>query len=50
MDRSGGASAVAVGLADLDHFPTPEENADFFVDYGETGPFVAEVGDSECAV
>jgi sulfite reductase beta subunit-like hemoprotein len=50
MDRSGGASAVAVGLADLDHFPTPEENADFFVDYGETGPFVSEVGDSECAV
>jgi sulfite reductase (ferredoxin) len=50
MDRSGGASAVAVGLADLDHFPTPEENPDFFVDYGETGPFVAEVGDSECAV
>jgi sulfite reductase beta subunit-like hemoprotein len=50
MDRSGGASAVAVGLADLDHFPTPDENPDFFVDYGETGPFVSEVGDSECAV
>jgi sulfite reductase beta subunit-like hemoprotein len=50
MDRSGGASAVAVGLADLDHFPTPEENPDFFVDFGETGPFVSEVGDSECAV
>jgi sulfite reductase beta subunit-like hemoprotein len=50
MDRVGGVTAVAEGLQDLDHFPLPEENPDFFVDFGETGPFVAEVGDSECAV
>jgi sulfite reductase beta subunit-like hemoprotein len=50
MDRVGGVTAVADGLQDLDHFPLPEENPDFFVDFGETGPFVAEVGDSECAV
>ena len=36
-------------LVDLDQFPTPEEGPDFFVDYGETGPYVAEIGDSECA-
>jgi len=50
MDRVGGAGAVAAGLKDLDVFPTPAEAPDFYVDYGETGPFVAEVGDSECAV
>ena len=50
MDRVGGASAVAAGLKDLDVFPTPAEAPDFYVDYGETGPFVAEVGESECAV
>ena len=36
-------------LKDLDHFPTPEEGPEFFVDYGETGPYVADVGDGECA-
>jgi sulfite reductase beta subunit-like hemoprotein len=50
MDRVGGATAVAESLKDLAEFPTPEEAPDFYVDYGETGPFVAEVGDSECAV
>jgi sulfite reductase (ferredoxin) len=50
LDRSGGAGAVAAGLKDLDHFPTPDEAPDFFVDFGETGPFEAAVGDSECAV
>ena len=50
MDRVGGATAIAEGLKDLDVFPTPEEAPDFYVDYGETGPFVAAVGDSECAV
>ena len=34
---------------DLDHFPTPDEGPEFYVDYGETGPYVAEVGDGECA-
>ena len=50
LERVGGAKAVAEGLADLDVFPTPEENADFYVDYGETGPYEKEIGDSECAV
>ncbi len=50
MDRVGGAFAIAQSLKDLDVFPTPEAGPDFFVDYGETGPFVAEVGESECAV
>ena len=50
LERVGGATAVAQGLADLDVFPTPEENEDFYVDFGETGPYEAEVGDSECAV
>ena len=36
-------------LKDLDDFPTPDENPDFYVDFDETGPYVAEVGDSECA-
>jgi hypothetical protein len=33
----------------MDEFPTPEEAPEFYVDYGETGPYVAETGDSECA-
>lgn len=49
LDRVGGAKAVAGELKELDEFPTPEENADFFVDYGETGPYSVEVGESECA-
>jgi sulfite reductase beta subunit-like hemoprotein len=49
LERVGGASAVAADLADLDAFPTPEENPDFYVDYGETGPYIAEVGAGECA-
>lgn len=49
LDRSGGASGVAVGLKDLDKFPTYAENPDYYVDFGETGPYVAEVGASECA-
>ncbi|MCC5951948.1 MAG: nitrite/sulfite reductase [Acidimicrobiia bacterium] len=49
LERVGGAKAVAEDLRDLDHFPTPEENPDYFIDYGETGPYVAEVGESECA-
>lgn len=49
LDRSGGAAGVAEGLADLAAFPTPDEQPDFYVDYGETGPYVAETGASECA-
>jgi sulfite reductase (ferredoxin) len=50
LARVGGPKAVADDLRDLDHFPTPEEGPEFFTDYDETGPFSAEVGDSECAV
>ena len=50
LARVGGAGEVARDLADLDEFPTPEDNGDFYVDFGETGPYQAEVGDSECAV
>ena len=50
MDRVGGAVAIADGLKDLDVFPKPDVSPEYFVDYGETGPFVAAVGESECAV
>jgi sulfite reductase beta subunit-like hemoprotein len=50
LARSGGATSVADGLRDLDNVPQPDDDPDFFVDYGETGPFSGEVGDSECAV
>jgi hypothetical protein len=50
MDRVGGAKAIAAELKHLDAFPTPEENPDFYVDFGETGPYIAETGESECAV
>ena len=49
LDRSGGAAGVGTLLKDLDVFPTPDENPDFYVDFDETGPYVGEVGDSECA-
>ena len=49
MDRAGGAKTIAEGLKDLDQFPTPEEGPEFYVDYDETGPYVAETGESECA-
>ncbi len=49
LERVGGARAVASGLADLDEFPTPEARPDFYVDYDETGPYIAEVGAGECA-
>jgi sulfite reductase (ferredoxin) len=49
LDRSGGAAGVGATVKDLDVFPTPEEAPDFYVDFGETGPYVAEIGDSECA-
>ena len=49
MDRSGGAKIIADDLRDLDEFPTPEDGPEYYVDYGETGPYVAETGESECA-
>ncbi len=49
IDRVGGAKAIADGLKDLDVFPTPDDAPEFYVDYDETGPYVAEIGESECA-
>lgn len=49
LERSGGAKGVGETVKDLDHYPTPDEGPEFFVDYDETGPYVAEVGESECA-
>jgi sulfite reductase beta subunit-like hemoprotein len=49
LDRSGGAAAVGKTLADLDEFPDPSERPEFYIDFDETGPYVADVGDSECA-
>ena len=41
--------ASATRSKELDHFPTPDVGPEFYVDYDETGPYVAEVGDGECA-
>ncbi len=49
LERAGGAEKVGVELKDLDVFPNPDEDPDFYVDFGETGPYVKMVGDSECA-
>jgi sulfite reductase beta subunit-like hemoprotein len=49
LDRSGGAEAIGQTIADLDEFPLPDEAPDFYVDFGETGPYEAMVGDGECA-
>jgi sulfite reductase (ferredoxin) len=49
IDRAGGTKALATELKDLDWFPTPEDGPEYYVDYDETGPYTAEVGESECA-
>jgi len=49
LDRNGGSKAIGTTLKELDMFPKPDEDPEFYVDYGETGPYVAEVGESECA-
>jgi len=49
LTRAGGPGAVGAELKELDVWPTPEEAPDFYVDYDETGPYVAEVGAGECA-
>jgi sulfite reductase (ferredoxin) len=49
LARAGGASAVGTELAELDHFPDPAAEPEFYVDFGETGPYVKEIGASECA-
>ena len=47
--RSGGAKAIAADLKQLDEWPAPTDRPDFYIDYGEQGPYVAEVGEGECA-
>ena len=49
LERSGGAKAIASDLADLDEWPSPDEKPEYYVDFDETGPYVAEVGMGECA-
>lgn len=49
MRRIGGPTKIADGLRDLDDVPTPEENPEYFTDFDETGPFVAQIAESECA-
>ncbi len=49
LDRSGGAAKVGADLKVLDEFPTPDDGPDFYVDFDETGPYEAIVGESECA-
>jgi hypothetical protein len=49
LARSGGAKAIGKDLAAYDEFPSPEEAPEFYVDYGEQGPYVSEIGVSECA-
>lgn len=49
LERSGGAKALAAELAHLDEFPTPDERPEFYVDFDETGPYIAETGPGECA-
>src|SRR3954468_4872429 len=49
LARVGGAKAVGAELKELDVFPLPDEAPDFYVDYDETGPYVVETGQSECA-
>jgi sulfite reductase (ferredoxin) len=49
LSRSGGAKGVGDSLKELDFFPPPDVGPEFYVDYDETGPYVADVGDGECA-
>jgi sulfite reductase (ferredoxin) len=49
LERSGGAAQVGTALKDLDEFPEPDAKPEFYVDFDETGPYTADVGDGECA-
>ena len=49
MERIGGVKVLTDEVRDLDYFPTPDEGPQYYVDYDETGPYVAETGESECA-
>jgi len=49
LSRAGGPKGVGDSLKELDAFPAPDAGPEFYVDYDETGPFVADVGEGECA-
>jgi sulfite reductase (ferredoxin) len=49
LERVGGPAVVGADLKELDNWPLPEDAPDFYVDYDETGPYVADVGAGECA-
>ena len=50
LARSGGAKGVGEHAARTSTTsPPPTIGPEFYVDYDETGPYVAEVGDGECA-
>ncbi len=49
LQRSGGAGAIADTLRHFDTVPTPDDAPEYYVDFDETGPYVAEVAESECA-
>ena len=49
LERSGGASAVAASLSDLDEWPSRDDRPDYYIDFDETGPFSGEVGEGEGA-
>jgi sulfite reductase (ferredoxin) len=49
MERAGGAKALGTELKDLDAWPDPDEHPEYYVDFGETNPYVADVGQGECA-
>jgi hypothetical protein len=36
-------------MKELDEFPAYDDDPDFYVDFDETGPYSAEIGESECA-
>ncbi len=49
VDRVGGAKALGNELKDLDFWPDPTVAPEYYVDFDETGPYVADVGVGECA-
>ena len=49
IERTGGVDAVVVDLKELDEWPHPDDRPDYYVDFGEDAPYVAEVGEGECA-
>lgn len=50
LERAGGPEAIAASITDLAEFPTPEDHPEYYVDFAETGPYAAVIGESECAV